>query len=448
MPDSSRSFATGMIPVNGSGNPIRVRIRNFQSVEDVELTVDGFTCIFGKTNIGKSAIMRAISSAILNDPVIGKVRKGSQFCTVELSCAGWGFKWEKGERGVNRYTIGDRVYDKVGQRQLDEIVQMGFGSVKVGDQEVQPWWSSQFMPLFLLDKSGPHVTDFISEVSRLTVLQDAVVLAARGKRQASDEAKSKSEEAAVLRDRLSKVSCLDLLSKLHEELEQQAQSIRSYESRLASGQAMAAKIEASAHKIRVLSGVSMATIPEDKVGPKVDVMSDMFSHWTALESCAKRVITLRDVSRASVPHEPAEQYTRWRAAATFAKVDGLRRSVVAMKSISGVTIPDLHETAEEAALVLTASRLRERLDGLRRAVEALSVAIPVPSDPAEISEAQKALCVMSMAASLRKEAAGLESRQKAADKELRSLEKEIRSIPSCPTCSRPIDQDHRHKAYE
>jgi len=47
--------------------PVKIRIKNFQSIEDLEIEVRGFTAITGKTNIGKSAIMRAISSAMLGD---------------------------------------------------------------------------------------------------------------------------------------------------------------------------------------------------------------------------------------------------------------------------------------------------------------------------------------------------------------------------------------------
>lgn len=42
--------------------PVKVSIKNFQSVSDIEFEIHGFTCITGPTNIGKSAIIRAISS--------------------------------------------------------------------------------------------------------------------------------------------------------------------------------------------------------------------------------------------------------------------------------------------------------------------------------------------------------------------------------------------------
>lgn len=419
-------------------DPVRIRVKNFQSVEDVDFEVRGFTCITGKTNIGKSAVMRAVSSAILNDPVVGKVRKGSQFSTVEISSSGWGFKWEKGERGVNRYTIGDKVYDKIGQRQLDEIVAMGFGSVKVGDHEIQPWWASQFFPLFLLDKSGPQVTDFISEVSRLTVLQDAIVIAARGKRQASDEAKVKAEESSRLKDRVSKVAGLDPLIKLRSELDDQADSIRSYEERLSAGESLHRRMEESASKIRSLSGVTSVRVPKEDLGPAVEALSSMYGHWRSLESCAHRVISLRDVSKIPPLNPPDDEHDRLMSLSRFAKIGALRKSVDAMKGVSGVSVPD-PSGAKDALDRLTALSPHQALIGrLRISVAALSAVVSVPDDPDGVLEAKDAIVRMEEASRLSAEIKSLESKIRSLEKDLKAVDKDLSSIPSCPTCSRPV----------
>jgi len=441
---SSQFSATTITPANGSGSPIKIRIRNFQSIEDVELVVDGFVCIAGKTNIGKSAIMRAISSSILNDPVVGKVRKGSQFCTVEVSGSGWGFKWEKGERGVNRYTIGDKVYDKIGQRQLDEIVSMGFGSIKVGDQEMQPWWSSQFFPLFLLDKSGPQVTDFISEVSRLTVLQDAIVISARGKRQALDEAKAKAEESLKLRDRLSRVSGLDPLVKLHGDMEAQAESIVEYESRLAAAELLDSKMKAAASKIRSFSGVAAVDVPDDKVGGLAASLAAMHGFWTTLEFCAKRIILMRDVSKAAVPGAPDDEYARHESVMKFAHIDELKRSVAVLDGASKAAVPadGLRGDVEK---IVKAEGLAGRIAGLRAAVTAISATPAVPDEP-DMSGEMAAVGYLLSVETLRAEAKALEAGAKKLGKELLELDDEIASIPACPTCDRPVGPEHAHPA--
>ena len=124
--------------------PVKVRIRNYQSLEDVEFEVAGFTCISGPTNIGKSAIVRAISGALLNAPAIKAVRKGKKFCTVELDGGDWSLKWEK-SKTVSRVWIpadAEKPLTAVGRGQLDEVAAFGFQSIDVGRDKVQPWFAS------------------------------------------------------------------------------------------------------------------------------------------------------------------------------------------------------------------------------------------------------------------------------------------------------------------
>ena len=167
-------------------NPIEVRIQNFQSIKDVSFRIHGFTTITGKTNIGKSAIVRAIAKSILNAPVTNMVRHGEKFCEVELHSEGWGFRWQKAEKGVNRYYIDgkENPLDSVGRGQVQEIADFGFGSIKIGESKyLYPWYASQFDPIFLLNQSGPAITDFISEVSRLDILQNGIVICNKKKKQ-------------------------------------------------------------------------------------------------------------------------------------------------------------------------------------------------------------------------------------------------------------------------
>ncbi len=424
-------------------SPVKIRIQNYQSIEDATLEVDGFRTIVGRTNIGKSAIMRAISSAILNDPVIGKVRKGSKFCTVDLSSKGWGFRWEKGDGGVNRYTIGGKVYDKIGQKQLDEVVRMGFGSVRIGDQEIQPWWAPQFNPLFLLDKSGPQVTDFISEVSRLTVLQDAIVMAARAKRKATDEAKAKSDESVSLRDKVSRVSGLDPLLKLQEDLDGQQESISEYEGRVASGERVQSKMADAASKIKALSDVSRVSVPADKVGDQVSALSSMNAHWRGLEAYAHKIISLRDIPKIHVPDPPSTEMESLVAAGRLSYVGPLKLSVAALEKIGAVKVPD-PVGAEDYDRILKASEMKPQLAALAFQVSVLSAPTRIPEAPDGFPETTAGLALAEGTVGAAADVASLEARLSSLELSLAALDKELESIPSCPTCKRPVAGPHAH----
>ena len=241
--------------------PVKIRISGFQSLADVEIEVHGFTCVTGPSNIGKSAIIRAISGSLLNSPVTGMVRKGEKHCTVSVEAEGWGYKWEKGEKGINRYWMpgSDKPLDKVGAGQIDEVANMGFQSVRIGNKVVQPWFAHQFEPLFLMNQSGPAITDFISEVSRLKVLQDAVIINARGRRRALDKAKLHEESVTELQGKDAAVGQLDNLLKVEKDLEAQLASLQEWEGRARRGQEFAEAMDRTA-----LAGWFLDRLPIDK----------------------------------------------------------------------------------------------------------------------------------------------------------------------------------------
>jgi len=425
--------------------PVHVKIRNFQSIEELDVEVRGFTCVTGKTNIGKSAILRAVSSALLGDPVTGMVRKGAAYCSVELTSESWGFRWEKGEKGVNRYHIGGTTHDKPGQRQLDEVARMGFGSVKLGSKEIQPWWASQFSPIFLLGETGPAVTDFISEVSRLTVLQDAIVLSSRGKRKANDEAKSKADAAQKIRDRLQGVAALDPLVRLADELAEQAASIGEYESRAALGDALQEKLESCARRIQAFQGAERVRVPEDEVGELVSQSASLFRFWMRLEAHARRIIALRAAEKVEVPEAPQEEFDRHVRARRFAGIDRLKKRAKLLERSEKVDVPDGAETRTALDSARTAALLADRLSGLRTKESALSGAVDVPDDPGGPEGLRKAEEMARKLSALRSNEQALQKRVEAADSELDKLDKLIAAIPACPSCGRPVAAGE-HKA--
>ena len=56
---------------------VDVEIRNFQSIEKATIKIDGFTVVVGRSNIGKSALVRAVKAALTGAPVSSFVRHSS-----------------------------------------------------------------------------------------------------------------------------------------------------------------------------------------------------------------------------------------------------------------------------------------------------------------------------------------------------------------------------------
>lgn len=428
-------------------NPVKIRIKQFQSIEDLEIEVCGLTVVTGRTNIGKSAIMRAISSATLGESVIGLVRKGAQYCSVEMSSKDWGFRWEKGEKGINRYIIGDTTYDKPGQKQLEEIIKMGFGSVKLGSKEVQPWWSPQFFPIFLLGETGPAVTDFISEVSRLTVLQDAVVLSSRGKKRANDNAKEKADEARKIRERLARVSGTDQMIKLCKELEEQKESIDGYQNYIEVGNKLNDKLSSSANRILTLSKINSVRIPKDEAESVATKLREMHTLWGKLEASAKKIITLKPSEKISIPEPPNEEWRHLSNGRRFLSIGGLKEKEKILEGIKDVKISSIQETDEEIASVRTRKTMAAKLLSATKAIQVLSASVEIPDCPDGLEKLRKGQEVSVKLEKARKDGEELDDRMKAVSSSLEDVERQLAAIPSCPSCGRPISSSEHQEQH-
>jgi len=154
---------------------MKVSIRNFQAFEDVTINVEGVTTIVGPSNIGKSALVRAITAALFSRPGDNFVRKGTKSSVVLLEDVpgvdGY-IEWEKG-KGVNRFNIGSVVYDKVAMEVPLVIRNAGYRDIKIRDSYIRPQVAEQFDRLFLLDRPGSFISDVLLEAHRISTLKKA-----------------------------------------------------------------------------------------------------------------------------------------------------------------------------------------------------------------------------------------------------------------------------------
>ena len=383
--------------------PVHVTIKSFQSIDHLDIEVSGFTCITGPTNIGKSAIIRALSGALLGSPVVGDVRRGQKFCTVEIRSGEWSLKWEKGERGVNRYWIpadAERPFDKVGLGQIEQVADMGFGSVKVGTDMVQPWLATQFEPVFLMNKSGPAVTDFLSEVSRLKVLQDAITINVRGRRRSLDRAKMREEDAVGLRGREAKLEKTGDMVQLRTDLDAQMESIREYGGRISGLQKFLDDIESEATAVETLREVKGVKVPPDSVGQAAESLRSAVRSYAAMELEASKIIKY--------------------------------------KPVEAMAVPDGNGLDPEVGRLSEAGRLSSRIATESRAVDILSGPVVVPEAPGMPAELGRMEELAESMRSLHAEEARLKADLGSVMADLESIQSEIDLIPVCPTCERPL----------
>lgn len=153
---------------------MRATVDNFQSLGATTIEATGLTVIVGKSNLGKSALVRAISAALFNRAGDDFVRVGAETARVQLDdLPGVGrVTWAKGG-GVNQFEVNGEVYAKVGSSTPAVLTVAGYREVAIGKETIRPQVAEQFEGLFLLDRSGAFVSDALSVLSHLGTLLKA-----------------------------------------------------------------------------------------------------------------------------------------------------------------------------------------------------------------------------------------------------------------------------------
>lgn len=171
--------------------PVRVRVQNFQSIEDSTVVIDGFTVVTGPNNSGKTAFLRAFKGVFTNPSAGPLVRHGASHLTVTLTfddgnVVVWEKGWTKpGQKGgtVNRYTLNGKVFDNVGRSPPEEVLALGVCPVAAGSDNLWPQIADQFAGvLFLVNSPGSVIAEAVADVDRVGKLSSALKLAESDRR--------------------------------------------------------------------------------------------------------------------------------------------------------------------------------------------------------------------------------------------------------------------------
>ena len=198
--------------------PVRVRVKNFQSIEDAEVIIDGFVVVCGPNNSGKTALMRAIRGLFTNAAPGSYLRQGANFLSVEMEFDDgttilWEKGWEKPEKkgsAVNRYTLNGYQLSSVGRGAPPEIEALGVQSILAGNTPIWPQVADQFDgTLFLVNKTGAMVAEALSDVERVGRLTDSLRLSEKDKRAVVSELKVRREDLKGLHAEVQRFQGLD-----------------------------------------------------------------------------------------------------------------------------------------------------------------------------------------------------------------------------------------------
>jgi len=193
-----------------------VSIKNFQSIKSIDFKVDGFTVIIGKNNIGKSAVIRAIDSALTNQVGSEFIRLGEKKTTVQLKHGDLAIKWEKGASATYEIKKGDgerQDFSKLSGAVPKPILEAGFDGMEIEGKKTYPLIAHQFEPLFLLNRRGSVVTEVLANLYDLDTLSVADDLCQKELKSNKSQLKIREGDLKNLQESLAKYADFEELKK-------------------------------------------------------------------------------------------------------------------------------------------------------------------------------------------------------------------------------------------
>jgi predicted ATP-dependent endonuclease of OLD family len=401
---------------------IDIEVSNFQSIEHCKLTVEGFTALVGRSNLGKSALIRAIKSALTgasgtgfvrhSDMCVRRSKKGKTCDCKTVVCIrspDFDLKWEKGDK-INRYTFNGQIYDRAEQGTPDFLLRptmvKDFGRIEIGRKDRLLQVADQFDNVFLLDQSGNSVADVLSDVANLEQINVAIRAVEKDRKDAASTKRVLEKETQEQKEALEQYSGLDQLEQQNEDLIKKHLDLVKSKEEASKLVGYITEYEDLGTRIDHLEKACQVDLPQftelQSDCTKVETLTRFASKVTER---AQAVRALTGVENVSTPDSEALENKIQAFGKTARWVAGLRffqTEFAWLKEAEKVVLPTSQPTAEALAPILALTRFAQRCQTLEKQLQVL-----------EISHAE----AIAEEAEVREEAA---------------------TLGACPTCASPI----------
>ena len=223
---------------------VKLSAKNFQSWEDVNLTIEGLTVLVGPGDLGKSALFRALRGLLRNELSVNQVRVAGEAMEVEAVIDGVTVLAKRKRKGSTTYAVGGVDYAKLGGSVPDALKDLKFEEIVIGDGKLDPIFATQFGGQFLLQESPTALNSILGAFSSTEKLEF-------GKREANSriaeknaQAKALAVEARLVEDRRSRLEVLSLWANgIQATIDEVDPAVRRQEKALAAMAALAQQLE-------------------------------------------------------------------------------------------------------------------------------------------------------------------------------------------------------------
>ncbi len=200
-------------------------IKNFQSIAYQEIIFKDFTILIGTSNLGKSAVVRALRALLYCEFEKSFIRLGEDICDLTLEFLQenkLGIKKVQYTRSytknINSYIIeyasGEiKSFEKVGSETPEDLKTLGFKKIEIekNSNTINPNFQSQLEGLFLFNTSNTDVSSFFNRIFNVDKYENAL-------RECNKDILNFTKDYNITKKEINEISLnLDKLSKEREE---------------------------------------------------------------------------------------------------------------------------------------------------------------------------------------------------------------------------------------
>lgn len=267
--------------------PVRVHIRNFQSIRSADLEVKGLTVVTGTNNSGKTACQRAVSGVFQNTGGTAFIRHGTEKCSVEIVFDDRKVVWEKGTKTRPTYIVDGGLPLFPGQAVPDEVQALGVRPIVAGGQEIWPTIAPQFSgQVFLIDKPGSVLAEAVADVERVGQLNQALRAAESDRRSAAAELKIRQADLVTHEAEVERFNGLDAAVEAVAGLETDAKKLDTLKRAIEGITSLRGRLSKARAEVVALEGIREVRVPDDDVTVILDGL-------TALRGLQRRLVTAK-----------------------------------------------------------------------------------------------------------------------------------------------------------